>query len=198
MVNAAIDEVRQGPQEESEVVQAAIAGDSAAFNKVVLLYQKRVFRLAFGFFRDREDSMEIVQETFFKVFKNLNRFREGTNFSSWLFRIATNLCIDRYRKMRGKFNCDVDWQRFSHTESETVTDPVEIVMREGFEDSLKKSLKHLSKRQRAVFVLKHESDLKYREIADVLEISVGTVKSLHHRAIHKIRTCLSAGGTQNE
>lgn len=210
-------------QEENELVLRLLEGDGDAFTKLVGLYQRRIFNLAFGFFQDRDDAMEIVQETFIRLYEKIDRFdpsgryaartpskdlkqsplstktmgRENrehqhgagglTSFKNWVYRIAYNLCIDYYRKFKKKKAGDKELYEFYENRDRETTSPEDVIDRVHFKHTLEKCVMRLSKRQRMVFMLKHYSQLKHHEIADILNVSVGTVKSLYHRAVKTLQ-----------
>ncbi len=160
-------------------------GDSSAFSELVRYYQKGIFKLAFNFFNDRDEAMEIVQETFLRSYEKLDKF-DGVNnkksFKSWIFRIAYNLCIDFYRKLkRGRVVNSEIFDSISETDYEKEVSR-DIFERQHIKNSLKKYIMFLSKRQKQVFILKHYSGFKFSEISGIMNIAVGTVKSLHFRA----------------
>jgi len=164
--------------------------DREAFMELTRLYQKRIFLLAFSFFRNREDAMDIVQETFMRLYQKIHTFREGQNFKSWIFQVARNLCIDHYRKNHSKrkewgSNQNIEEMNLSSQNSDNSHQALDLKM--IFSSCLEK----LAERQRMVFVLKHYNQLKYREIAQVLNISPGTVKSLHFKAVRNLRGLVS-------
>ncbi len=160
--------------------------DREAFMTLTSLYQKKVFLLAYSFFRNREDALDIVQETFLKLYQKISLFRRGENFQNWLLQIAKNLCIDRYRKDYGK---NKDLQSGTPVEemnisSQNSPDPyLSSDLKKIFSTCIKK----LAERQRMIFVMKHYNQLKYKEIAQILGISLGTVKSLHFKAVQNMR-----------
>lgn len=173
-------------QEETELVRRLQDGDHDAFTELVGLYQQKIFRLAFGFFQDRDDAMEIVQETFIRVYEKMDRFdRTGgqTSFRNWVYRIAYNLCIDYYRKFKKKKAGDKELFEFYESRDRETTNPEDLIDRMHFKHTLEKCVMRLSKRQQSVFMLKHYSQLKHHEISGILNVSVGTVKSLYHRAV---------------
>jgi RNA polymerase sigma-70 factor (ECF subfamily) len=161
-------------------------GDREAFMTVTNLYQKRVFVLAYSFFRNRDDALDIVQETFLRVYQKVNMFRRGENFQNWLLQIAKNLCIDYYRKNYGK-NRDL--------KADTPVEEMNLSIQNGTDQEVSsdlkrifsKCIKKLAKKQRMIFMMKHYNQLKYKEIAEVLGISQGTVKSLHYKAVQNLR-----------
>jgi RNA polymerase sigma-70 factor (ECF subfamily) len=161
-------------------------GDREAFMTVTSLYQKKVFLLAYSFFRNRDDAMDIVQETFLRFYQKVDMFRRGENFQNWLLQIAKNLCIDYYRKNYGKS---------TELRSDTPVDEMNLSAQNGQNPEVASdlrtifsaSIKKLAERQRMIFVMKHYNQLKYKEIAEVLGISLGTVKSLHYKAVQNLR-----------
>ncbi len=161
-------------------------GDREAFMTVTNLYQKRVFVLAYSFFRNRDDALDIVQETFLRFYQKVNMFRRGESFQNWLLQIAKNLCIDYYRKNYGKNR---------ELKSDTPIEEMNLSVQNGMNPEVSSDLKSifsmcikkLAEKQRLIFVMKHYNQLKYREIAEVLGISLGTVKSLHYKAVQNLR-----------
>jgi RNA polymerase sigma-70 factor (ECF subfamily) len=161
-------------------------GDREAFMTVTNLYQKRVFLLAYSFFRNRDDALDIVQETFLRFYQKVSMFRRGENFQNWLLQIARNLCIDYYRKNYGKnreLKIDTPVEEMNLSAQNGQNPEVASDLRTIFSASIKK----LAERQRMIFVMKHYNQLKYKEIAEVLGISLGTVKSLHYKAVQNLR-----------
>jgi RNA polymerase sigma-70 factor (ECF subfamily) len=172
-------------------------GDRDAFMTVTSMYQKKVFLLAYSFFRNRDDALDIVQETFLRFFQKVDMFRRGENFQNWLLQIAKNLCIDYYRKNYGKSkdltsNTPVDDLNLSVQDGQNPE--VASDLRSIFSASIEK----LAKKQKMIFVMKHYNQLKYKEIAEVLGISLGTVKSLHYKAVQNLRGLITPylGGQQ--
>jgi len=164
--------------------------DQKAFIEIIQKYQKSVFYLAYSFFRNREDAQDIVQDTFFQVFRKLNYHENGRSLQKWIMRIARNLCIDRYRKNQRKVETTLN-----NEEVEEILNRREKgAERNEDADILKivsKCLRKLPERQRMIFVMKHYNEFKYIDIADTLGIAVGTVKSLNSRAVYKMRELMS-------
>jgi len=178
-------------QKEREYIRRFKEGDLPAFSHLVNLYQKRVFKLAFGFFQDKDDAMEIVQETFLRVYEKIDKFDIDSSFNNWIYRIAYNLCIDYYRKFKSKTSYQREVFEHNETQNPEPEEPEHRIDREKFQAGLKASLDELSGRQKMIFVMKHHNGLKYKEIADILSISIGTVKSLHHRAAKALQKKLA-------
>jgi len=164
-------------------------GDRAAFKAVVGLYQQKVFLLAYSILRHREDAMDIVQETFLRLYLKLESYEREKSFQAWLFRITKNLCIDYYRKncsRRNELESARRIEEMNVAADDGPDNPASADLRQLFSRSLEK----LGDRQRLVFVMKHYNGLQYQEIAQVLKISVGTVKSLHFKAVQNLRRLL--------
>ncbi len=176
-------------QEENELIRLVQQGNRQAFTELITLYQQKVFKLAFGFFQDRDDAMEIVQETFLRVYEKIDRFDRSnrqTAFQNWVFRIAYNLCIDFYRKFKKQKTEKKELYEFYESQERETTNPEDQIDRVHFRHTVKKCMMQLSKRQQMVFMLKHYSNLKHQEISGILNLSVGTVKSLYHRAMKNL------------
>ena len=177
-------------ENERNLIRQAKEGHQWAFTQLVSLYQKPLFRMAYGFFRDKDDAMEIVQDAFLRVYRKIEGFDETdprAQFKNWVYRIAHNLCIDHYRKYK-KQKAEMS-DIFQHNEDirGDSGSPEEAVDRETFRENLKLSVLRLPNRQKSVFTLKHYDGLKHHEIAEILNLSVGTVKSLYHRAIQNLK-----------
>ena len=171
------------------LLEKARQGDRAAFKAIVSLYQQKVFLLAYSVLRNREDALEIVQETFLRVYLKLGSYDKERSFQAWLLRIAKNLCIDYYRK---------NYSQRSELESARSVEEMNIAAADGsgnpassdLRQVLSRSLERLADRQRLIFVMKQYNGLQYQEIAQVLKISVGTAKSLHFKAVQNLRRLL--------
>jgi RNA polymerase sigma-70 factor (ECF subfamily) len=170
----------------SALLRGIREGDRQSFVRLVTLYQKKVYLLAYSYFKNREDAMEILQETFLRFYQKVDMFQEGRNFQSWLLQIAKNLCIDYDRK---------HYKRRREMESLKTVEELDLAAenegREERSSDLKKifgrCLEQLAERQRMIFTMRHYNGLKYQEIARILGISIGTVKSLHFKAVQNLR-----------
>lgn len=165
-------------------------GEREAFMTVTSLYQKKVFLLAFCFFHNREDALDIVQETFLRLYQKAHLFKRGRNFQNWLLQIAKNLCIDYYRKncaRKGDFGREKSIEEMNLPVHNNDNNFDAIDLKSIFSRCLKK----LTEKQRMIFVLKHYNQFKYREISQILNIAPGTVKSLHFKAVQNLRAEMS-------
>ncbi|HRD01654.1 MAG TPA: RNA polymerase sigma factor [Candidatus Saccharicenans sp.] len=163
-------------------------GDKEAFMKLVGLYQQKIYVLAYSMVREREDALDLVQETFLRLYEKINSYRSGENFNAWLMKIARNICIDFIRRQKAR-----------KKESLDNLNPERLDLGDGHDDPsrfnpgelIHQAVVSLPAKQQAVFILHHYQELKYVEIAEELKISTGTVKSLHYKAVRKLRKLLA-------
>ena len=183
----------QNTNQQSEInglVERVKSGDREAFMTLTRLYQKKVFQLAYSYFHNKEDALDIVQETFLRFHQKAHMFEKGKNFQNWLLQIAKNICIDYYRKHHKKNNelrRDQNIEEMDHASYDSSHHDPSSDLKEVFSRCLEK----LSDKQRMIFVMKHYNHLHYREIAQILNIALGTVKSLHFKAVRNLRTLMS-------
>ena len=171
------------------LVQKVKDGDREAFMTLTRMYQKKVFVLTYSFFRNKEDALDLVQETFLKLYQKIDSFRRGHNFEAWLVQISRNLCIDYYRK---------NMSRRRELESEKTVEELNVPdgraqggeQAQDLKDILSRCVDKLAERQRTIFIMRHYNQLKNEEIAQALGISLGTVKSLHFKAVHNLRALM--------
>ncbi len=168
------------------LVERIKKADREAFMTVTNLYQKKVFLLAFSFFRNKEDALDIVQETFLRLYQRVNLFRKGQNFQNWLLQIAKNLCIDYYRKNYSRSK-DYDREKPIEEMNLALQNERDPYFSSDLKGIFSACLKKLATKQRLIFVMKHYNQLEYQEIAQILGISLGTVKSLHFKAVQNMR-----------
>lgn len=171
------------------LVQKVRSGDREAFMALTRAYQKKVFVLTYSFFRDKEDALDLVQETFLRLFQKIDSFRPGHSFEAWLLQIAKNLCIDHYRREAGRRGLETD----KPVEELNVADPKAGGGEQSrdLKEILNRCVERLAERQRLIFIMRHYNQLKNEEIAQTLGISIGTVKSLHFKAVQNLRALMS-------
>ncbi len=172
------------------LVERIKEGDREAFVEITRLYQKKVYLLAYSYLRNNEDALDVVQETFLRLYQKVNMFHTDKNFQTWLLQIAKNLCIDYYRK---NYSRNKDYR--SDKDVEEVNVPAwNDENSHSFSDIKRvfaECLDRLTEKQRMIFVMKHYNNLEYKEIAQILRISVGTVKSLHFKAVQNLRALMT-------
>lgn len=164
---------------EKDLVRRAKRGDISAFEDLISGYEKKVYNTAYRFFNNAEDAMDVSQEIFIKVFTSLRRFREDSSFSTWLYRIAVNTCIDFLRKKREdvlpiKEEIVMDDKTKLGFQTEL---PEEFVEKQEAKQAIMKAISTLPEEQRICIILRDVQGFSYTEISDILSCSLGTVKS---------------------
>ncbi len=163
-------------------------GDHDAFDTLVRTYEKRVYNLAYRLSGSYDEAQDIVVESFIRVFQALKMFRGDANFSTWLFRIVTNVYLDRRKRTRNKQHLSLEEyiELDENSVSRQVEDPgpTPDVIAEAHERTalLQQAIASLPDYQRTMIVLYHTEGLAYDEIAEVLSLPIGTVKSRLNRA----------------
>lgn len=183
------DERREAREEDLRLVGLAKQGDARAFKSLVERNQGRLYAVAFGMLRDRDDAMDVVQDAFIKAHKKLAEFEGNAAFSTWLYRICVNLCIDRKRAEARRRSVDLDDVRPQELGDDRVYAGVDIAPKLSATNPLKnardkelgaeigRALGELSEDHRTILLLREVDGLSYEEIASVLEIPRGTVMS---------------------
>ena len=172
---------------EAGLVRRCLAGDEKAYRELVEMYQGQVFSLALRMVRRREDAEDATQETFVRMFRALERYDTNRPFAAWLMTIASRLCIDQIRRRRVN--------PVSLTQQEAGSDeayemdiedpgpgPDEVTSHSEEEKRSNDLIQSLPPHYRVVVVLRHQQDLSYEEIAQALNLPLGTVKARIHRA----------------
>jgi len=182
---------------DEHIVERALTGDADACGDIVKRWERRIFALAYGMLGREEDARDATQETFIAAFKNLRAFRGDARVSSWLHRIAVNQCITKQRraKVRGEAALDDEQER----NAASFTAPVEQLparVAEGQErvEAVRRAVNALPAELRQVIVMKEFEELTFREIADVLELPLSTVKSRLYTALKQLQMRLEKFG----
>lgn len=166
-----------------ERVERARDGDRRAFGELVETYQRRVYAIAYGILRQREDAWDAAQEAFVKAYRNLDRFHGDSAFYTWLYRITYNLSIDLLREKKRKETVAMDDERsqledaLSEQGRRPEGHPDDVANRKELTSVLHEAMNRLSEKHRAIIVLREVEGLSYEEMAEVLGISKGTVMS---------------------
>ncbi len=184
--------------DEAALIRAAQSGDAGAFERLVRAYDQQVLRLAMNLLRDPEDAHDVYQETFLRVFRNLGSFRFDCSFSTWLYRIATNLCLDllRKRKIRRPEPSVVETEDGmmdrleALPEARPAGDPQRAALNRELRASIERALGALTPRERLVFELRHYQGMRLREIGETLGTSEEAAKNCLFRATQKMRQAL--------
>ena len=172
---------------EHRLVSRIQGGEKEAFAELVRLYQKKIFVFAYGFFPNREDALEIVQETFMRIFAKIDGYRPQQSLAGWIYRLTHNLCIDYHRKFAKKKVLERSFADVPEKHLAVADNSLEDLESRRRSAAIEQAAENLSLKQRSVFSLKYGGGMKLQQVAEVMNISLGTVKTLHHRALRKIR-----------
>jgi RNA polymerase sigma-70 factor (ECF subfamily) len=172
------------------LVDRVRAGDRDAFLTIVQTYQQKVFMMAYAMLRNREDALDVVQETFFRLHQKIETYRPGSGFQAWLLQIARRLAIDYYRKHLKDDRAHASNLSLEDARVATESNPA-AERAADLRQVLSREVGRLAERQQRVFVLRHYEELQFHEIAEALDISVGTAKSLHFKAVQNLKKWLT-------
>jgi RNA polymerase sigma-70 factor (ECF subfamily) len=171
------------------LMERLAAGDGEALGPLMERHATRLYRIALSYLRDPEAALDCVQEAFVKAFQNARRWDRGAAVVPWLTRIAINQAIDTYRKAKRRVATETPLGEDDRDERLTFEDPSPERQAIGREtgERIQAAVLALPAGQRAVFLLRHQEGLTLPEIAESLGMSLGTVKSSLHRAVHRLR-----------
>ena len=158
-------------EKDSHLILRCQRGDPAAFAELVEAYKKPIYNLAYRMLNDREEANDLTQDTFLRVYQNLERYRPEHKISTWMYAIASRLCIDRLRKIKGSV-WELDFNIPDHKPL-----PEEQLIQKEMRQDIDNAISRLPEKYRLVIVLRHLNELSYEEIATVLELPVNTVKT---------------------
>lgn len=173
--------------EDVELVGLCQKGDIDAFDRLFYKYRDKIYRTAFRMINDQEDALDLTQEIFLRAYKNINKYNYKSQFSTWLYKLAINVCIDELRKHKKSNEVLTDEIPDNRRYSDT---PEDIVISEEQGSLVWKALDILKEKDRSIIVLREMEGLSYEEIANILGCSMGRVKSRLHESRKKLRKAL--------
>jgi len=179
------------------LVERAAAGDTEAFNQLVTRWEHTIHGLAYRVLGREEDARDVTQEAFLRAYRGLARFKGQARFSSWLYRIALNLCRDWMRRQRRRSERPMveDFEPFEQTLVDPISESVEeLIVRRDLGRAVARLMAELPGEQRTVIVLKEYHGLTFREIADLLDCPLSTVKTRLYQGLTVLRRRLVQGG----
>lgn len=185
-------------QEDDRLILQTLAGESSAFEGLIEKYQNRLYHSMTHVLRNSTDAEDIVQETFVKAFTKLSTFRGGSQFYTWLYRIAHNSAISQIRKRKPIESLDHDSGVSAATLEGHDVSPSQRIEQQEQSQQLNDALGRLKEEQRRVLVLRELDGLDYDAISEILEVPVGTVRSRLHRARTQLKEELQRQFTDTE
>ena len=178
------------------LIRQAQQGNITAFEQLVFKYDKHVLSIAAGYVRSSEDAKDIYQEVLIKVFRGLPNFKGLSEFSTWLYRITTNVCLTHTSQRKRHTHSSLDQEytdgdgeshtRFSALKDESASTD-QHTLNEEISGSVREALEVLSPKQKMVFTLRHYHGYKLKEIAEMMECAEGTVKKYLFTATQRMR-----------
>lgn len=174
-------------KEDSALIQETLQGSPVAFGRLVEKYQDRLYNTMLHFVGDAEETMDVVQEAFVHAYLNLKSFQGESAFYTWLYRIAFNIAATYHRRKKPVQSIDRLYAETGQESPDPGHSPVHRVEQEERSQKVRQAIAMLSEDHRAVLVLRDLDGYTYEEIAQILGIPIGTVRSRLHRARLELR-----------
>lgn len=189
---------RDGDADE-DLMERFAAGDTGAFEVLLKRHERGVYNFIYRLIRNREVANDLLQETFLRVVKNARRYSRKAKFTTWLYTIARNQCIDTVRKARHRDHASLDQPARHNPEGRTLMERLPGASPNGFDHAdagemkvrIEQAIAQLSDEQREVFVMRQFMQLKFNEIAEVVGVSENTIKSRMRYALENLRLALA-------
>ena len=179
--------------DDRRLIAECLKGRTASFGDLVRRYQDRLFNAVYRVLDNTEDTHDVIQEAFLNAYQSLNSFKGDSEFFTWLYRIAFNAAITLKRKRRTVFSLEYgrdDELSNEPADHSVFTRPGEALERSEEEAKLQEALNRLSPEHRVVLILKDIEGQKYEDIAEILDVPIGTVRSRLHRARSELKELL--------
>ena len=173
---------------EKELIRKILKGEKELFSLFIREYENQIYSLCISIVKNREEAIDLVQDTFYLAFKNLSSFKGNSKFSTWLYRIAYNLSISRVRRKNNLLSLDSVFEDGKEVDIEDETSDIWLsIDEEEIKRIIEEGMKKLKPWERAIIELRDIKNLNYDEIAEVLGIPMGTVKSRLNRARNHLK-----------
>jgi RNA polymerase sigma-70 factor (ECF subfamily) len=172
---------------DAELVRLAQGGDTRAFDELVVRYRDKVYRLSFKILRHEEDAAEALQDAFLSAYRGIKNFKAESTFSTWLYRVATNASLMKYRKRRDD-HVSLEQSQSYQQDAEPLAipdwsqQPLDELLDAETKEVMEEGLRRLPEDLRTVFILRDEEGHSNAEVAEILDLTVPAVKSRLHRA----------------
>ena len=180
-----MSDVAEAPPDD-ELVRACLEGDGQAFERLVVRHQRQVYLLCFRFLGNHEDASEVAQDVFVRAYRALGSFKGQAAFTTWLYRIGVNQCLNRLSSRRPPLE-PLDEAKIERTRDEPAD---RSMLRQERAARVRRAISQLPEKQRATLILRAYHELPHDEIARVLGGSVGAAKTNLHHALKRLRTIL--------
>ena len=180
------------------IVERALSGDAEAFGEIVRRWERRIFALAYGMLGREEDARDATQETFLAAFRNLRGFRGEAKVSSWLHRIAVNQCITRQRRAKVRSESALEEEEEKDAGSFAAPlglSPSRITESTQITHAVRRAVNSLPVELRQIVVMKEFEELTFKEISEILDVPLSTVKSRLYTALKQLQMKLQRFGS---
>ncbi len=178
-----------------KLIKQAIKGNMKAFETLILQFEKPVYNLVFQMMGNEQDALDVTQEVFIKLYRSIGKFRFKSKFSTWVYRVAVNTCIDELRKLK-KYEKKLDYidQAYESEEKsykkqyvDKGKTPEEVAIQNENVTEIRYSINQLKEDYRTIIILRDIKNFSYEEIAKILDCTLGTVKSRLSRARQQLK-----------
>jgi len=175
---------------EAQLISRCQQGDQEALKEIFNQYHQKVYRIAYGVVRQREEALDIVQEVFIKLFRSIRQFQGKSRFYTYLYRMTMNTAIDHTRKMKKVPSFSMDEEEGFQLSDDAERRPDRILDHKELEEKVKWAMDQLSPDQKAALIFREVEGLSYQEIAEATGSSIGTVMSRLHYGRKKVQELL--------
>lgn len=170
------------------LIERSKKGDLTAFDELIKRYEKQVYGFAYRMTQNYDDANDVASEAFIKAFQAIGKFRGDSNFTTWMFRIVTNTYLDKRKRLKGHMDVPID--EYIELEESSVArqiqdpspGPSDLIESTERDEIVQRAINELPEYQRIMIILYHMEERSYEEIAEILDMPIGTVKSRLNRA----------------
>lgn len=178
--------------DENKLIERAINGDPAAFNRLMEMHEKRMYAVALRMFGNREDAQDCLQEAMLRAYRSIGNFKAQSSFGTWVYRITMNTCLDEIRRKKNKQNASLDGMLdLGWSPSDESAVPEKQVIRKELNRKINQCIRELPEDMRSAIIMRDIHGYSYDEIAETLNVNVGTIKSRISRGREKLREKMS-------
>lgn len=180
------------PQEERLLIKKAKEGDEGSFETLILSCKGKAYNIALRYVKNENDAMDVLQDSFIKIFRHLPKFNEDSKFETWVYRIVVNTCNDFLRKNKYKYNeissaVNEDEEEMEFNIPDNAPTPDEALLNKEHSSYILECLEKMPADHKEVIILRDIKGFAYEEISEILECSIGTVKSRISRARSRLK-----------
>ncbi|MFC5602018.1 RNA polymerase sigma factor [Sporosarcina koreensis] len=177
-------------EDEQRLIQQVLAGDKQAYAHIINKYKNQLYATILRMTKNPQDAQDLVQDAFIKVYRNLGKYDASGSFSSWLYRVAINHCMDEFRKKRySTIQVEIDEAKVVNREH-----PEVVFLKKEKSRQLERLIATLPEDERLIILLRYVNEISYEEIGEVMDVPLSTVRNKLHRAKKKMRETVKREG----